>query len=824
MQQQENNTAIDYRKIVKRYLNYKWTYVYVILIMLIGAYIFNKLSKNVYKNSGTLLVEEKEGNFLNSAANDMFSGMNLFDRSVNIENEIELIKSFSLVQNAINNLDLKITYFLRDDNFMSNLFNVHLPSYETELYKASPIDVIINGSQNQAINIDYNINILSDKEFEITVNDENVQMFNYIDNEVKNQVAEEIYYKNRFVFGEEITTTYFSFTITKTENFSEAYVNSKNGTLGFRLHNVNTLALKYISKLEVTNASQTSTLLSIAMKGGNKQKITDFINELMSLYLDRNLERKNKIALGTVSFIDSQIDEIADSLNFAEANLKQFRTANQVMDLSFQGQQVFEKMTELENEKALLNTQKRYYNYLLEYFQENDDVSDLLAPSSMNVVDPILTNLVTKLIELNSERIGLNNDNSQNLYLKDLDLQIENLKNTIQENVTNSLKSLEMSIKEIDYRINKLSNQISQMPKTELQLLGIERKFKLNDAIYTFLLQKRSEAQIARASNLPDYEIVDRATEVRAFSIAPKTNLNYILALFLALILPTSVLMLRDFLNTKIVDVQELEKLSNYPVVGYIFHNETKSSKPILTHPQSAISESFRTIRTNFDFFLKGKTQQIILLTSSVSGEGKTFTAINLATSFALNGYKTIVLEFDLRRPKVHQEFGYKNILGISSYLINNAMVSDIIKKTSIDNLDLITAGPKPPNPIELINSVKTGELLDLLKEMYDYIIIDTAPVGVVTDSFILMKYSEVNLFVVRQNGTEREAFNNTTKKIKTNGIENITLLLNDVDAKKESVKYGYDLKYYSSNGGGSSILGRLFSKSKKREKVEEYV
>ncbi len=821
MQEQKFDSTIDYRKIIKRFLSYKWTLLFIIFIFLIGAFLYNKFSERVYKNTATLLVEQKEDSFLNSAASGMFSGMNLFNSSVNIENEIELVKSFSLVQNAINNLNLKITYFFREDNLFSNLFNMHLPSYENELYKASPINVIVNGSQNQAIYVDYQINILSDKEFELIVNDEEVPLFNYIDNEVK-QVVDEVFYTNKFVFGEEIKTTYFSFTITKSQHFNESHINPKNGNLGFRLHNVNALALEYISKLEVTNTSQTSTLLTIALKGGNKNKITDFLNELMNLYLDRNLERKNKIALGTVSFIDTQIEEIADSLSYAEANLKQFRAANQVMDLSFQGQQVFEKMNELENEKALLATQKRYYNYLLEYFQDNNNVTDLAAPSSMNVVDPILTNLVTRLIDLNSERIGLNSQNDQNLYLKDLDLQIENLKNTIVENVSNSLKSLEMSINEIDYRINKLSSQISQMPKTELQLLGIERKFKLNDAIYTFLLQKRSEAQIARASNLPDYEVVDNATVVRAYPIAPKKNLNYIVAFFLALALPISVIMTRDFLNTKIMDIEELERMTDYPVVGYIYHNETKSSKPILTHPQSAISESFRTVRTNFDFFLKGQTQQIILLTSSISGEGKTFSAINLATSFALNGYKTIILEFDLRRPKVHQEFGYKNILGISSFLINNAMVSDIIKQTSVDNLDLITAGPKPPNPSELISSVKTNELLELLKEMYDYIIIDSAPVGVVTDTFLLMKHSEVNMFIARQNKTEREAFSNTIRKIKNNGIDNIALLLNDVDAKKESIKYGYDVKYYSSNGSGT-LFKRLF-KSKKREQVEEYV
>ena len=338
------------------------------------------------------------------------------------------------------------------------------------------------------------------------------------------------------------------------------------------------------------------------------------------------------------------------------------------MDLSFQGQQVFEQLNRLENERAALEVQKKYYEYLNNYLNTNTEISDILAPSSMNVVDPILTNLVTQLMNLNAERVSLlrNSANQQNLYLADINIRIENIKKTIKETVKNTLNTLNISLNEINYRMNKASGQISQMPKTELQLRGIERKFKLNDAIYTFLMQKRSEAQISRASSLPDYEVVDPAVLAMSNLVSPKKMLNYIIALFLAILLPTSYVLIKDFLNNKISDPDEVENLSKFPILGRIFHNYHRSKQVVNDHPNSSVTESFSAVRTNFQFFSEGGKRQVILITSSTSGEGKTFCSINLASVFALERTSTVLLEFDLRRPKIHQEFGSSNMIGIS--------------------------------------------------------------------------------------------------------------------------------------------------------------
>ncbi len=486
------------------------------------------------------------------------------------------------------------------------------------------------------------------------------------------------------------------------------------------------------------------------------------------------------------------------------------------MDLSFQGQQIFEKLSDLETEKANLQQQRRYYAYLKNYLDNTTDVSDLLSPSSMNVVDPILTNLITQLITFHSERVRLvkNITNTQNLYLADINLKIENILKTIRENVNNTVNTLSVSLNEINYRISSLSSQISQMPKTELQLKGIERKFKLNDAIYTFLLQKRSEAQIARASSMPDYEIIDPARISVTGLVSPKKNLNYIIALFLGLFLPTAVIMLRDFLNNKITDPEEIEFATKFPIIGKVFHSFRRTSMVVNDYPNSSVTESFRGIRTNFEFFSDGGRKQVLLVTSATSGEGKTFCSINLATVFALNGHRTVLLEFDLRRPKIHTEFGSSNMIGINSYLIDKAVIEDIIMPTHIENLDLISAGPAAPNPAELISSERTGEFIDRLKEMYDYIIIDSAPAGIIAETFILMKHTDINIFVVRMNKTVKDAFLNTSKAFENNRFSNVSVLINDINIKRESYKYGYDNKYYSDDRKG--ILSRLFNNKRK--------
>jgi len=802
---------LNYKKLVQRFLEFKRSYILLTIVFLGITFIYNKTSKVLYKNNTTIMISEKERSVL-SGSNDFLSSMALFSGQNKIDNEIEVVKSFSMIKETIERMDMKSSIYSYEKSFFSELLRNTSFVKKTELYYESPIQIFVDPTHPQATYLDFYIEFIDDNTFKIYTKPQNndIYLYNYIDDNITGVVPYKIFNYN-YKFGQEIKTEYFNFQILKTEKFNKDY--TKNRELFFHFHNTNYLTFEYQGYLSVEAISPTASIIDISLKGTNYYKVTDFINTLASVFLDRNLQKKNNAAASTVSFIDAQISEFKDSLTTAEANLKSFRTSHQVMDLSFQGQQIFSRLDQLESEKALLQQQQRYYLYLRDYFNKNKDISDLVAPSSMNVVDPILTGLVTELLAVNSERarhVG-NNQSSDNILLKNYNQRTENIKNTILENVSSSLKTLSSSINEINYRISKLSNQISMMPKTELQLKGIERKFELNSAIYTFLLQKRSEAQIAKASSMPDYEVIEPARSIRPKIVSPRTKLNYAIALFLALLIPTGYVLVVDFFNNRINTLEEIEQVAENPILGKIFHNFRKTNLVVAQRPNSSVSESFRGIRTNFQFFDHSGKKQVVLFTSASSGDGKSFCSINFASVLALNGHKTALLEFDLRRPKVHQEFGSSNMIGISSFLIDKAVIDDIILPTEIENLDLISAGPAAPNPAELISSERTTEFIETLKGMYDYIIIDSAPVGIVSETFLLMKHSDVNIFVVRMEYTIRDAFKNALKAMKNNNFDNFSILINDLNIRKESFKYGYDNKYYHDDSGGffSRIFGR---------------
>jgi capsular exopolysaccharide synthesis family protein len=413
----------------------------------------------------------------------------------------------------------------------------------------------------------------------------------------------------------------------------------------------------------------------------------------------------------------------------------------------------------------------------------------------MNISDPIMNKLITDLLALNGERSNIINSNNQkSLFLSQIESKIKMQKEAILENVKNNLNTLNLSINELNYRNEKLSGAISKLPKTEISLVGMERKYKLNDAIYTFLLQKRAEAEISRESNSPDYEIVSPAREITSAVIAPKKGINYIIAMFLALLFPSLLILIKDFLNDKLVSVYEIEHISKHKVIGAIYKNKHKMEAVVAERPRSSIAESFRILRTNLSFKFNGESSRVILITSSVPREGKSFVSFNLSASIASMGYKTLVIDCDLRRGTLHDKFNTDNSIGLSTYLVNKSLLDDIIVNTFVPNLFFIPSGPVLPNPSELLESSVTEKLFQYLRLHFDYIIIDTSPIGAVADSYLLMKYASQTLLISRQDYTKKEIFSEVIKGLDTNKFTNYDIVFNDLNYKKSS--YG---RYYGS-------------------------
>ncbi|MBK9356490.1 MAG: polysaccharide biosynthesis tyrosine autokinase [Bacteroidales bacterium] len=801
----------DYKDLIFKLLRQKHWFIISAVVFIGITYIFNKLTVPQYRNQTVLLLKEEEKNsFLTSQ--DIMQGFGLFGANQNIENELGVLQSFSLINSAITQLNLEVTIFKENYHF-GNVLKYDFLKDDKEIYGKPPVQISIDKSNIQPINLPIYFKILNDKEVMIETFGFNVQMYDYLVDDVV-FLADTVRIKGVYKFGDEIKGKYFNFKVHLLDKQSIAQLQKEKTYFVF--NNLNALTLMSQASISAVNTSKTSSLVVITMSGDNKYKISDFLNTLSNAYLERNLEKKNRIAINTVKFIDSQISEVSDSLTFAESKLQRFRTNNQVMDISYQGQQSIEQMSQLESEKAILMVQQKYYNYIKGYFEKNKDMSDLVAPASMNVQDPLLNQMISQLITLNSERTNLlNQGNVKNLRLNTIEVQVSNLKKTILENILSNAATTDIALQDINNRAAKISSTMSRLPSTERQLFGIERTFKLNDAIYTFLLQKRSEAQIARASNTPDYEVIDPARHVTTALIYPKKTLNYIIAILAGLVLPFVIIVLGDFLNMKITSKKEIENLSSLPIIGHVFHNDTKNKIVISEATNSPISESFRSIRTNLQFYSRGIDKQVILITSSYSGEGKSFIAQNLASVFALFGKKTLLIGFDLRRPKLYQDFNLSNKTGISTALINKAAISEIIQPTLIQNLDFISAGPIPPNPLELIASEKTDQVFSELRKIYDYIIIDSPPVGVVSDAYLLMKYSDVNLYTVRQGFTNKEAFTTNTKHMLQKNIPHVSIVINDVKARGMLYDYGYEYTYYAEEKKKS--LYDIFRKKKRK-------
>lgn len=797
----QESSNIDFYKTLLKKLIKRW-YLFaasLVISMGIGHFVY-KSSSPQYKNNLLMLFStNKDKRQMSSGEMVQFE---LFDIQSNIEDELGVINSFPVINKTIKELNLTVSYYLEEGLFMR------------EIYKDSPFLVLIDPEYSQPVELMFEVQILSNERFRLyTKSKEPVYLVNYARNETTGTIPE-LSVSQDFAFGEDLQFHDIKFKILLNGNFAPGAFEDKK--LLFKFNDIEKLTYQYQSALTVERVSNQSSLVSLEIKGGNAKLVTDFLNKLADVYLSRNLEKKNSIATKTIKFIDTQIAEIADSLGLTASQLKDFRTTHNVMDINYLSQSVSQQMRELENQRAVLMVKSKYYDYIKEYFENNQDLTDLLAPSAMGVDDPQLAALIVQLTDLNSKRsYYLDNNSNKNPQVPLLNAQINNVKKTILENIGYIVNTSIITINDIDNRINKLNKEVNNLPTIEKELINIQREFHLNDAIYTFLLTKRSESQIARASNSPDYEVVAPSRPSRATQVAPKKQMIYISAFFLGIMAPIGLIMLFTAFDDSINDKRDIEKQSNFPIIGTIARNDKRTMLPIFDAPKSMIAESFRSARTSLQFFHKGQPKQKILVTSSMSGEGKTFIALNLAAAFSYYGKKTLLLEFDLRNPKIAEYMDLDNTKGLSSYLINDARLEDIIQKSQMKNLDVIPAGDVPPNPVELIASDNTQNLIEILQSIYDYIVIDSPPIGVVTDSYLLMDYSDANIFAVRLNYTNKKLFGSLLKDLEQKQIPNIGVLINDDEEKAHSV-------YYDESGGKVSYFMKKLNTLKSLIKIRK--
>jgi tyrosine-protein kinase Etk/Wzc len=783
-QRETATEALVIKDFLFKVFSLKYVYIIFLVICLLLAFLINKYSQTVYEVHSIIApVETNRSNL--AGANQIFSSPGVSSQDKNLENDITSLSSFSLVSNTLTMLNLEVGYFEVNKKFFRQTH---------QLYLNSPFTVSIDKSHIQPINAKFYIKAINDSTFRLTMSEKEVRLYNYVDNNV---VSEDNTLKIDTVcrFNKTITSNNYKFSVFYNKEFADG--NQENPAVYyFEFYHQDLLSKEYLGKLKVEPVNVKSSLIKLTFKGENIWLTIDFLNKYVQNYLDDNLSKKNKIAKNQIFFIDRQITQVSDSLNLSESRLKDYRSANQVMDLSYQGQRAYEQMTQLETERSNLQVQQKYYNYILDYFNKNQDMAGLSPPSAANVTDPIMNQLILDLHTLNAERSSiLSSSNQKNLFLSQIENKIKLQKQAIIENVSNNLNTLDLSLNELNARAERLSKEISRLPRTELNMVGIQRKFNMSDAIYTYLLQKRSESAITLASNYPDYEILEPARDATKAVLSPRKMMNMLIALFMGLFIPSLYIIMKDFFNTKITGVFEVEHGMNQTILSIIYSNLYQKENVVQEYPGSAISESFRNLRSSIFLKFKSEPLKIIMVTSSQPQDGKSFVSFNLATSIASVGYKTIILDCDLRRPTLHSKFKQDNSFGLSTYITDQNTKEEIIMPTSIKNLSFIPAGPVLPNSSEMIEAGALDELFNYLKTRFDYIIIDTTPAGLVADAMLMMKYSYLNLLVCRNNYTRKDVFSDVLNLFRKNNITNYDVVFNDLNINKS--RYGRYNSYY---------------------------
>lgn len=574
-----------------------------------------------------------------------------------------------------------------------------------------------------------------------------------------------------------------------------------------------------ISRSIEVDLEKGTSILKINFVSDVPNKAADFVNAIAKVYIQENVNTRAKAAEQTITFIDGLISDLAEQVNKSQQNLTDFQTLNSGVELSDIGKAEFVKLTDLETQKSMMELKKKMLSKLnTQIKQANNKTLELVLLDPEDAQDlPEMLHLLNGLI---LDRLSLSLKSLPNSpVMLESERKITEVKSALARALISAQAKLEDRIQYNNKLLQIAQNKLSALPQKQQALLNLERSFKVNEKIYGYLMEKKLETRISKSSITANASIIDEAT-TPTNPFYPVPDRIYTIAFLIGLGVGVGFIFLLRFIYNRIPDKETIEALSKTPVIGVIKKLEEEEMEDnyelyVMKSPKSVFSESVRGIRTNINFLLKGETHKVVCVTSSVSGEGKTFCTVNLAASLTLLGYKVIVVGCDLRRPKIHLTFrNMSNDVGVTTYLIGKHELADVIHPSEFENLDVIPAGPTPPNPSELLQTQRMLDMIKELKSTYDYVFFDTAPVGLVSDSFELMTHADINLFIIRSQYSRRDFAVIPDRLSMDNNIPNIYTILNSYD--NSSAAYGSIYKsayggYYG--GGGYYYYGGYYNK-----------
>lgn len=752
---------LNLQKILGLLLAYWWLYLVLILVSLSCGYLYLRYSTSQYKITAKILVKDnKKGGGASGMA--VFEELGLLGGQNSVDNEVELLKSRTLMENTVSAIQLNARYYVEGNIKQTEIFKEKAP------FKLDLVE-INEDSLQQAAHILFTP--VDTNNFRLTYNN-----------------AEKVYKYNETI----------SFPFAKLRLVgSQIKKNSRNEVIQIVINRLDNVVSEFQQKLNVSVTSKTVSTIDLALDDAVPERGEVLLNTLIRIYNVMNTEDKNRVADSTITFIDNRLVFVTRELGNVEQNIEQFRKRNQLTDISAQGKLLLENSSEYFKELSKTEVQISIVQSLENYLNNEQNTSRTI-PAGLVIEDPTFASMIEKYNSLQLERDRqMQTTTESNPVVQRLLIQISNLKNDIIANLGTIKRSMEITRAQLKNRTTSFETQIQEVPRKERAFLEISRQQAIKQELYLYLLKKREETAVSKAANIDNARIVDSAKAQRA-PFTPKRQLIYLAALVVGIVLPSAFIYAGTLMNNKVETKQDITSVSSAPIVGEIGRSPYTANLVVKEHPRHPISEQLRLLRTNLDYmFPSGNKGRVILVTSSMSGEGKSFLSLNLAAMLSLGGKRVALLEFDLRKPKLSKYLGVNDNEGLSTYLIKKNTDVDTLTKlvTGMDSLYFLGSGPIPPNPAELINSEQTKELFAALKARFDQIIVDVPPIGIVTDGLLLSSYSDINLYVIRQNYTYKNQLELVEEMYQQKKLTNLGIIVNDIK-KQKGYGYGYGSGY----------------------------
>jgi capsular exopolysaccharide synthesis family protein len=793
LRQLNNNVEpenMDIKEILNSYLRYWYFFVITILIAVACAFIYLRYAPRVYNTTATIVIQKESSSGLPEGLAGLASFSGFFGRmnQSKLQNDLIIFNSRRLNVEIVKALDLNISYHL-DGNIK-----------DSELYKNSPIavkylsfnDSLANPLKQNAPNLF--LKILSNTTYEVVEKESaNVKTYN---------------------FGELVSLAFGDITVVPSLSSVSSFIGK---TIIVSYNSIENVSSSYRDRLQVLNTVKNSNVIDLSVISTIPEKTEDYINETVYQFNKDASYDKQQIAQNTSTFINERLDIIARELDSVEGNKESFKTKNKLTDIAAEMQMTLQNANEFERKQFDIGMQLELSKSMIQFVDEAS--SDDLLPSNVGLNAENVAQSVSNYNQLVLERNRLlKNSTSKNPVIVNITNQINQLKSNISSSLVNALRDLELTMKDLNIQESRLNSKISKVPVNERLYRGIERQQTIKEQLYLFLLTQREQANISLSVSSPKAKVVDFAYTSKA-PIAPQNLIIYLGALISGLIIPFLIIYVNRMLSTTIKNRKDIErKLSTINISGEIPKLKKGQEDLIQDNDRSVLAESFRILRTNIQYLFVNKNIPVdrakrIFVTSTIKGEGKTFIAFNLALSLSTTKKRVVLIGADIRNPQLQRYLpkGSKALSGVTEFIVDRDLkAKDLVLKSDYLNLDILLSGAIPPNPAELLMQDRTEDIFKELEGLYDYIIVDTAPSMLVTDTILINKYADIMLYVARADYTDKRLLEFPKDAIEDGRLSNVSMVLNNVSM----TNFGYGNKYgYAYSEDKPSFFKRMFGR-----------